>query len=74
MKSMTLSGTQLLAFLLLFFWVDAGIVAGVDPSGKLRFTGTFLVATVRGCSLSNISYHFEFPPAISEGQRLGVVT
>jgi hypothetical protein len=61
-------------FLLLFFWVDAGIVASVEPSGKLCLTGTFLVATVRGCSLSNISYHFEFPPGIFEGHRLGVVT
>ena len=71
---MTLLGTQLLVFLLLFFWVDAGIVAGADPSGKLRFTGMFLVPTIRGCSLSNFSYHFEFPPGLSEGHTLGVVT
>jgi hypothetical protein len=73
-KSMTLLGTQPLVFLLLFFWFYAGIVAGVDPSGKLRFTGMFLVPTVWGCSLSNFSYHFEFPPGISEGPTLGVVT
>ncbi len=62
--------------LLLFFWVDADVAVGINPSsGKHLLSRCFSSSVLRvilGKRLTLSSYHFEFPPG-GVGRTLGLV-